>query len=86
MSSIGIHRRVFVRHPEIEKADVLAAMKSMIRYTERSDGSWLGVGIDGKNRILEVAYKYEPDDDFFFIYHAMTPPSRKSLQTLGLER
>ena len=86
MSTIGIHPRVTRRHPEIANDDVVAAMKGMLRYKQRSTGEWLAVGIDGKSRLIELVYQYDPEDDFFFVFHGMTPPSGKTLRELGLER
>ena len=86
MSAIGIHPRIIRRHPEITEEDVVAAMRGMIRYRQRSTGEWLAVGLDGKNRLVELVYQYDSDDDFFFVFHGMTPPSGKTLRELGLER
>lgn len=38
------------------------------------------------NRLVELVYVYDEDDDFFFVYHGMTPPSGKTLRELGMER
>ena len=86
MSAIGVHPRVSHRHPEITNDDVAAAMRGMIRYKQRSTGEWLAVGLDGKNRLVELVYQYDENDDFFFVFHGMTPPSGKTLRELGLER
>ena len=86
MSSIGIHPRIGRRHPEVTDEDVVAAMRSMIRYKQRSDGAWIAVGVDAKNRLVELVYQYDEAADFFFVFHGMTPPSRRTLQELGLER
>lgn len=84
--NIGVHPRVNKRHPEITDADVKAAMKSMFCYRQRSSGEWVAVGVDGNSRMLELVYEYDPDEDFFFVYHAQLPPSGKTLRELGLER
>ena len=42
MSQIGVHPRISERHPEVSEADVMAAMRSMIRYKQRDTGEWLG--------------------------------------------
>ena len=49
-------------------------------------GEWLAVGLDGRGRLVELVYQYDEDDDFFFVFHGMTPPSGKTLRELGLER
>ena len=36
--------------------------------------------------LVELVYVYDDEEDFFFVFHGMTPPSRNSLEELGLER
>ena len=86
MSGIGVHPRIMRRHPEIRQQDIVAAMKSMIRYKYRETGEWLAVGIDENSHLIEVVYEYDEENDYFFVFHGMTPPSRKTLIELGLER
>ena len=86
MSSIGVHPRIARRHPEVTPDDVATAMRWMIRYKQRSTGEWLAVGLDGRGRLVELVYQYDEEEDFFFIFHGMTPPSSKTLRELGLER
>ena len=47
---------------------------------------WLAVGLDGKGRLIELVYQYDEEEDLFFVFHGMTPPSGKTLRELGLER
>ncbi len=35
---------------------------------------------------MELVYQYDEEDDFFFVFHGMTPPSGKTLRELELER
>lgn len=86
MSTIGIHMRVSQRHPEVTNDDVAAAMRGIIRYKQRITGEWVAVGLDNRNRLVELVYQYDEDEDFFFVFHGMTPPSGKTLRELGLER
>lgn len=86
MSQIGVHPRIGERHPEVSEADVMAAMRSMIRYKQRRSGEWVAVGTDSRSRLVELVYLYDAEDDYFFVYHGMTPPSSKTLRELGLER
>lgn len=86
MNAIGVHRRVSERHPEISDEDVANAMRGMIRYRQRDSGEWIAVGLDGRGRLIELVYQYDEDEDFFFVFHGMTPPSGKTLRELGLER
>ena len=86
MSTIGVHPRIAQRHPEISDEDVCQAMRQMIRYRQRPEGEWLAVGLDAANRLVELVYQYGEQEDFFLVFHGMTPPSRTTLQELGLER
>ena len=86
MSTIGVHPRIKRRHPDVSDSDVADAMRSMLRYQQRSGGEWLAVGLDGKGRLVELVYTYDEDEDFFFVFHGMTPPSGKTLKELGMER
>ena len=58
----------------------------MIRYRQRDIGEWLAVDTDSHNRLIELVYLYDEGEDFFLVYHGMTPPSGKTLRELGLER
>ena len=58
----------------------------MLRYKQRDSGEWIAVGTDSRSRLVELVYEYDDEDDFFFVYHGMTPPSAKTLRELGLER
>lgn len=86
MSTIGIHPRITLRHPNISGEDVTYAMRGMFAYKQRESGEWIAVGLDFKGRLLELVYQYDTDDDFFFVFHAFTPPSGKTLSELKLER
>jgi hypothetical protein len=86
MSQIGVHPRISRRHPDVSDDDVRAAMRSMLRYKQRDSGEWIAVGTDSHSRLVELVYEYDDEDDFFFVYHGMTPPSAKTLRELGLER
>ena len=66
MSQIGVHPRISRRHPEVSEADVMAAMRSMIRYKQRESGEWIAVGTDSRSRLVELVYIYDADDDYFF--------------------
>lgn len=37
-------------------------------------------------RLVELVYQYDEEDDFFFVFRGMTPPTGKTLRELGLER
>lgn len=86
MSTIEIHPRIAQRHPEITSQDVSDAMRSMVHYAQRDSGEWVAVGFDNKGRFIELVYVYSNELDSFLVYHAMTPPSAKTLRELGLGR
>lgn len=86
MSGVDVHPRIQARHPEVLPADVVAAMKGMVRYRRRPRGEYIAVGFDDRGRFLELVYLYDERLDSFLVYHAMVPPSRKTLVELELER
>lgn len=83
MSSISVHPRISRRHPNVSIGDVEAAMRGMVKYKQRSTGEWLSVGVDGKGRLVELVYHYDEEEDAFFVFHGMVPPSGKTLRELG---
>ena len=70
--------RVHERHPELTADDVVAAFRSVMREARRADGAWLAIGLDGRGRDVEMVYKQIGDR--VLIYHAMTPPTKRTLQ------
>lgn len=86
MSDIGVHPRISQRHPDVTEKDVRDAMRGMIRYKQRESGEWLAIGLDERSRLIELVYQYDEAEDFFFVFHGMTPPTGKTLRELGLER
>lgn len=85
MVEVKVHPRVMRRHPDVSPEDVVSAFKSMFRYSQRDSGEWVGVGLDTKNRILELVYLYSRVNETFFVYHAM-PVTRKTMQELKVGR
>ncbi len=82
-SQIVVDERINKRHPEIEAINVVAAMKSMMRFQQRSTGEYLAIGTDDKARLLELVYIYSALDDFFYVYHAQKATT-KTLKELDL--
>ena len=85
---IEIDSRVNKRHPELLKSDVSSAWQNAMIVIERSGGSLpnailVAVGADSKNRLIEMVGAVK-DDGVEHIFHAMTPPSQKTLQEIGL--
>jgi len=86
LSDIKIHHRVCKRHPELSEEDILSAWDNALKSGVR-DGSAFNVcvvvGIDKKGRLLEM-FGVRDVTEAWNIYHAMTPPSKKTLLELGL--
>lgn len=70
---------------DVTTEDVVSAFKSMFRYAQRGSGEQVGVGLDTKNRILELVYLYSRVNEVFFVYQAM-PMTRKTMQELKVGR
>lgn len=77
-----VKSRVFERH-QIQDEDVEEAMKSMIRFQQRSSGAFIAVGFDRAGRQLELIYDYDSNTNSFTVFHAM-PATKKLLKELGL--
>ena len=83
---IEINRRVMARHPEISPEDVAHAWAARIatanrrgKYSEET----VAVGFDGKGRMLEMVAVTKADGTMH-VFHAMTPPSAKTLRETHL--
>lgn len=86
--SIRVHPRVNRVHPEIEDADAVAAFTDCLRAVPREGTGfppqWVGVGLDGKGRLLQfVAINEGPDQ--WLIFHTISATTRV-LRDLGLRR
>jgi hypothetical protein len=76
------------RHPSLADDDVRSAWENQYRATIRETDSGLrhvSVGHDTHRREIEmVAVELEGGD--WLAFHAMTPPSAKTYDELGMER
>jgi len=84
VESVVVHPRIFEKHPEISEQDVLDAWHSCFRSRSRIDKNpheYIAIGADRQGRLLELVAKCSVDGDWL-IYHAMTPPSKKTLKEL----
>ena len=72
--------RVHERHPELTADDVVAAFRSVMQEVCRADGTWVAIGLDGRGRDVEMVYKQIGDR--VLVYHAMTPPTKRTLQEI----
>ena len=83
--SAFVHGRVSARHPELSEHDVLVAWKSRIAWAIRIVGEKnhvVAVGFDNNGRFIEMVAVNDGDD--YLIFHAMTPPSKRTLTELDL--
>lgn len=78
---IYVLSRVHERHPELTSEDVLTAFRSVMEDARRADGTWVAIGLDGHGRDVEMVYKQL--NDSVLIYHAMTPPTKKTLKEIN---
>lgn len=87
MSDVFVHPRIFDRHPELREEDVLSAWRNALEMARRDSGEgvcYVAAGFDPNGRLIEmVAMRNEGE---FLIYHAMTPPSKKTMKELRLLR
>ena len=77
------HRSLADQGGDLEptSGDVLTAFRSVMRDARRGNGTWVAIGLDGRGRDVEMVYKQVGDS--VLIYHAMTPPTKKTLKEIG---
>lgn len=83
-----VHPRVMERHPNLTEEDVLTAWSNAIASIARVDDEndrLVALGADGHGRLVEMVANRTPNGTWV-IFHAMTPPSRKTLTELKLAR
>ena len=88
MEQVIVHPRICERHPELQEQDVLSAWGNMIAFLPRLESEptrYIAVGSDPNGRLLEMVAQ-KAHDGHWVIFHAMTPPSRKTLVELKLVR
>lgn len=88
MIRVIVHPRVMERHPELTEKDVLSAWENMLAYLPRlgdDPDQYIAVGSDSNGRLIEMVARRTADGTWV-IFHAMTPPSRKTLIELKLTR
>ena len=87
---VEVHDRVSARHPELKVEDVESAWRNASVLVERVTDSFpdvvlVAVGSDSRNRLIEMVATVK-DDETVLVFHAMTPPSAKTLRETGLTR
>lgn len=73
--------RVHERHPELSEEDVLTAFRSVMVEARRDNGTWVCIGLDGRGRDVEMVYAQQ--EDSVLIYHAMTLPTKKTMNEIS---
>ena len=76
-----VHPRITVRHPELSEEDVRRAWENAVESALRIDSpnfpEYVRIGLDAKGRIIEMVGTQARDG--WLVYHAMTPPSKKTM-------
>ena len=88
MEDVVVHPRIHRPHPNVSVQDVLDAWSACIRSVPRfgvDNSEFVAVGCDAKGRLVEMVTR-RIDADTWLIFHAMTPPTRKTLVELGMTR
>ena len=84
---IRVHPRVHDRHPNVSDDDAIHAWRNAIVIklfdTDESGERLRAVGPDQKGRMLEMTAVELANGDVF-IFHAMTPPAKKTYKELGI--
>lgn len=62
MDGLIVDERIARRHRELTDEDVMAAMRQMMAYKQRTTGEWLAVGTDAHGRLLELVYLFYPEE------------------------
>lgn len=77
---VQIHPRVHERHPELDDEDVEAAWENYCFAAVRIPGEReMRTGYDLRGRYVEMVGVLLADGAWL-VYHAMTPPSKKTLK------
>lgn len=83
---VQIHRRVHERHPELDVGDVEAAWENYRFAAVRVPGEQeMRTGYGPRGRYIEMVGVLLADG-VWLIYHAMTPPSKKTLKEIESAR
>ena len=87
MNQVVVHPRVMDRHPELTEDDIIVAWENYVRMTRREgqDSYYVAVGFDENGRAIEMVAVETIESDWY-IYHALTPPTKGVLRELELMR
>ena len=88
MQHLTIHPRVFEHHPQLDEEDIRHAWENAFYEALRPDSpnfpEYLWIGADGAGREVEMVGV--PTRDGWLIYHANTPPSKRTLNEVRRAR
>lgn len=85
---LHVHPRVMSRHPNLTEEDVRSAWINAFVSRSRTAAQTeqqIALGVDGHGKLVELLAR-RLDERGWLIYHAQTPPSKKTLQELGVLR
>jgi hypothetical protein len=74
--------------PNCAKEDIITAWENCIASAPRladNPDEYLAIGFDRNGRLLEIV-AIRSATGIWLIYHAMTPPAKRTMKELGLER
>lgn len=85
---VTVDVRITKRHPELSDDDVRSAWNNAVVYAERTTSRidaplLVAIGSDSKGRMIELVAVV--GKKAIHIFHAMTPPSKKTLNELGVQ-
>ncbi len=87
MRRVIVHKRVHLRHPELDDEDVVTAWEGAIMSAPRilkNPDEYVSLGFDGKGRLVEMVAARSASGDWV-IFHATTPPSEKTFREFGIK-
>jgi hypothetical protein len=86
VENVSVHPRVNRRHLDVTDDDVLVAWQNCLRSAPRLSSAsteHIAVGFDTAGNLLELVAVRTSGGDWV-VYHAMRPPTKKTLKELGL--
>ena len=81
---IYVHPRIAQKHPQLSEEDIKVAFRNQFMCAQRPTGEYVGVGMDGRCRLVELVYALERKRAN--VFHALTPPTNKVLLELQGKR
>ena len=79
--TIAIHKRVTQRHPNLTEKEIIFAWQTALESALRIDSprfpECVKIGYGKSGQLIEMVGVQT--EDGWLIYHAMTPPSRKTM-------